>query len=122
MATSASRRSLPGVAPGDLDPYVRPMVETALSATTSGLKGWGSIGSAWISMWQSQLEQNVRLLQALVSCDNPMTALTLQVDSARETLSRCMSTATATSDIAAKTAAEAFAPLRAGFPPVSRAA
>jgi phasin family protein len=108
--------------PGDLDQFVRPIVETAMSATTSSLKGWGSIGEAWIAMWQSQLDHNVRLLQSLVSCDDPMTALTLHMDSARETMQRCMSAATTTSDIAAKTAAEAFAPLRAGLPSVSRAA
>ena len=96
--------------------------ETAAAITNSLLKGWGVIGETWIALWQSQIDSNLQLLQSLAKCDNPMTALTLQLDGARETMSRCVTTATKTSDIASKLAADALAPLRATTQPTSRAA
>ena len=120
MATNASRPT--GLTPVSVDSMLRPSMDTALAMTTSLLKGWGTIGETWMALWQSQIDSNVQLLQSLAKCDSPMTALSLHLDGARATLSRCMTTATTTSDIASKVAAEALAPLRNGFAAGSHAA
>src|SRR5215471_7622396 len=92
-----------------LDVFNRRGMETALAITNSMLKGWETIGEAWLGFTRSQIESNVALLQSLAKCDNPLSALTLQIDGAQAALSRCMTAATTTSDVATKLAAEALA-------------
>jgi hypothetical protein len=120
MSTTASRASASTfVKPALPDPRA---LETAAAVASSMLKGWGVIGETWIGLWQSQIDSNLQLLQSLAKCEDPMTALTLQLDGARATMTRCVTTATKTSDIATKVAAEALAPLRAAMPSASHAA
>jgi hypothetical protein len=89
-------------------------VDSAFAIASSVLKGWGTLGEAWIGFSRSQVESNLALLQSLAKCQDPMTAWSLQLDGAQATMSRCMSAASRTSDIASKIAAEALAPLHAG--------
>jgi hypothetical protein len=84
-------------------------MESALAFTNSMLKGWETIGEAWMGCVRSQIDSNLALAQSLAKCDNPLTALSLQLDGAQATLSRCMTAATKTSDVASKIAAEALA-------------
>jgi hypothetical protein len=87
----------------------RRCLETTFAMASNMLKGWETINEAWVGFSRSQLESNLALLQSLSKCDNPMTALTLQLDGAQATLSRCVNAATTTSDVASKLAAEAIA-------------
>lgn len=120
MSATASRPAAGMVVkPVLLDPRG---LETAAAVAGSMLKAWGVISETWIGLLQSQIDGNLQLLQSLAKCDDPMTALTLQIDGARATLTRCVTTATKTSDIATKVAAEALAPLRAAMPSASHAA
>ena len=96
-----------------LEALNRRNLETAVALTSSMLKGWESIGEAWLGFTRGQIESNLALMQSLARCDNPLSALTLQIDGAQATLSRCMTAATKTSDVATKLAAEALAPLSA---------
>jgi hypothetical protein len=99
------------------DIFNRRGVENAFAIANSVLRGWGTLGEAWIGFSRSQVESNLALLQSLAKCQDPMTAWTLQLDGAQATMSRCMSAASRTSDIATKIAAEALAPLHAGDTP-----
>jgi hypothetical protein len=87
--------------------------ESAFTIANTMLKGWGTLGEAWIGFSRSQLESNLNLLQSLAKCQDPMSALTLQLDGAQAAMSRCITAASRTSDIASKIAAEALAPLHA---------
>jgi hypothetical protein len=110
MTTAAASRptaSVPTTAA--LEAFNRQGVETAFKMASSVLDGLTSLNEAWIGFSRSQLESNLALLQSLAKCDNPMTALSLQLDGAQATLSRCVSAATKTSDVASKIAAEALA-------------
>jgi hypothetical protein len=110
MTTATGSRPLASVpTAAALEAFNRQGVETAFAMASSMLKGWESINEAWMGFSRSQLESNLALLQSLSKCDNPMTALTLQLDGAQATLSRCVSAATKTSDVASKIAAEALA-------------
>jgi hypothetical protein len=121
MSANGSRPSAETAIPS-LDLFNPRGFETAVAVANSMLKGWGVISETWIGLWQSQIDSNLQLLQSLAKCDNPVTALTLQLDGARATMTRCVTTATKTSDIASKLAADALAPLRAAAQPTSRAA
>ncbi len=92
-----------------LDAFNRQGVETAFAMASSVLDGLKTLNEAWIGFSRSQLESNLALLQSLSKCDSPMAALSLQLDGAQATLSRCVSAATKTSDVASKIAAEALA-------------
>lgn len=119
---STPSRPATGFTPASAESFLRPSMDTAMAVTSSLLKGWSTIGETWMALWQSQIDSNLKLLQSLAKCDNPVTALNLHLDGARETMTRCMTTATTTQDIASKVAAEALAPLRNGFAPTSHAA
>jgi phasin family protein len=108
MTTANGTRTTATIATDALD-LNRRGLETAFAMASSMLKGWETINEAWVGFSRSQLESNLALLQSLAKCDNPMTALTLQLDGAQATLSRCVSAATKTSDIASKLATEALA-------------
>jgi hypothetical protein len=121
MSANGSRPSMQTAAT-NLDLLNPRAFEIATAVATSMLKGWGVMSEAWIGLWQSQIDSNLQLMQSLAKCDSPITALTLQLDGARATMTRCVSTATTTSDIASKVAAEALAPLRAAAQSAAHAA
>lgn len=107
----------PGTGPLGFDATLeisRRSLETAFAMTASMLEGWRTINDAWVGFSRTQIESNRTLLQSLATCDDPMKALALQFDGAQAALSRCVSAATTTSDVASKLAAEALAlPARA---------
>ena len=89
MSTNGSRAGS-SATEASLDALSRRNVETAVALTSSMLKGWETIGEAWLGFTRSQVESNLALMQSLAKCDNPLSALTLQIDGAQATLSRCM--------------------------------
>ena len=111
MSTNGTRAGL-NATEATIELFNRQGMETALAFANSMLKGWETIGEAWMGCVRSQIDSNLALAQSLAKCDNPLAALTLQLDGAQATLSRCMTAATKTSDVASKIAAEALAPLQ----------
>jgi len=109
MTATASRPSTVLPTTAAFDAINRQGVETAFAMASSVLDGLKTLNEAWIGFSRSQLESNLALLQSLSKCDSPMAALTLQLDGAQATLSRCVSAATKTSDVASQIAAEALA-------------
>ncbi len=93
------------------DLFDRKGMDSAFAIASSLIKGWSTMGEAWLSFSRSQVESNLALLQSLSKCQDPMSAWSLHLDGAHEAVSRCMTAATRTSDIASKIAAEALAPL-----------
>ena len=113
MSTNGSRGASHAGAEAAFDMFNRRGMDSTFAIASSILKGWGTLGEAWIGFSRSQVESNLALLQSLAKCQDPMTAWSLQLDGAQATMSRCMSAASKTSDIATKIAAEALAPLHA---------
>jgi hypothetical protein len=114
MSANGSRgASHSSAAEAAFDVFNRRGLDNVFAIASSVLKGWGTIGEAWIGFSRSQVESNLALLQSLARCQDPMAAWSLQLDGAQATMSRCMNAASKTSDIASKIAAEALAPLHA---------
>jgi hypothetical protein len=118
MSANGSRSTATNASAAEaaLDVFNRRSLETAFTVANSVLKGWESISEAWIGFSRSQMESNIALMQSLAKCDSPLAALSLQLDGAQATMSRCMTAATKTSDVASKIAVDALAPLQAQHP------
>ncbi len=109
MSSNGTRA--PSAADVAFDLFNRQGLDSTFAVASSLIKGWSTIGEAWLAFSRSQLEHNLTLLQSLSKCQDPMAAWSLHLDGAQATMSRCMTAATHTSDIATKIAAAALAPL-----------
>jgi hypothetical protein len=84
-------------------------IESAFAMTDAVMSLWRSLSDEWLALSRAQLETQAQLMRSLAACRDPAAAITLQVDTAQATLSRCLSAATKASSTVSQLASVALA-------------
>ena len=91
--------------------FSKETIEAVVRSNSILAKGWETIGNHWMELAKDQFEDSVAASKALMGCKSVKDVLDVQGALARKSFDKVVSQSAAISEVSAKVAGEALAPI-----------